>query len=504
MVTVIIPARDEVYLQKTIESILSAAEGEIEIIAILDGYWPEPIIPDNPRVTLVHHTQPIGQRPAINEAAHLAKGKYILKTDAHSMFDKGFDIKLAADCEYDWTVIPRMYNLHAFNWHCANGCILYQDRLRPDTTEGVCPKCGKQTTFKSKWVWKPRIHHRTDYMYIDKNLKVQYWQDYEKRPENKGSICDVMTGQGACWFMHKDRFWELGGMDEAHGHWGQVGVEIACKAWLSGGRHVVNKKTWFSHLFRTTKVFTFPYELSGKQQGRAKKYSQDFWTNNKWPLQKRKLSWLIEKFAPVPTWNGTTTKDDTIKNFQKLFYRHILRKKLFPLWMGHHVIKYPNDLLLYAEIIFNNKPDILIECGAGRGGSALFFAHLFDIIGKGQVISIDYVDKPRPEHPRITRILGRSTASDTLTAAKSVVKDKTVMVSLDSDHRRRHVKRELVHYGKLVTKGQYMVVEDTNLTSRGPLEAVKWYLEKTKKFKQEPLGDRYLLSICADGWLKRQ
>ena len=120
-VSVLIPARNEFLLKATIDSVLSAARGDIEVIAVLDGYWPEPNIIDDPRVTLIHHTEPVGQRAAINEAARMAKGKYILKTDAHSMFDEGFDVKLAADCEYDWTVLPRMYNLHAFDHVCANG-----------------------------------------------------------------------------------------------------------------------------------------------------------------------------------------------------------------------------------------------------------------------------------------------------------------------------------------------------------------------------------------------
>jgi glycosyltransferase involved in cell wall biosynthesis len=296
MISVLIPARNEFLLGKTIDSILESAEGDIEIIAVLDGYWPEPIR-DDPRVTLIHHKS-IGQRAAVNEAARIAKGKYILKTDAHSIFDKGFDINLAADCEYDWTVIPRMYNLHAFDWVCEGGHRFYQDKFRPEG--GTCKECGKPV--KIEWVWKKRTHKKTDFMYMDNKLKVQYWYKYTKRPESKGDIVDIMNGVGACWFQHKDRFWELGGLDENHGSWGQVGVEVACKAWLSGGRHVTNKKTWFAHMFRTTKEFTFPYEVKVKQQNIAREYSRDLWLNDKWPLAKRPFNWLLEKFQPIPSW----------------------------------------------------------------------------------------------------------------------------------------------------------------------------------------------------------
>ena len=303
-VSVIIPARNEFLLGRTIDSVLEAAEGEIEVIAVLDGYWPEPI-QDDPRVTLMHHTNPIGQRAAINEAARIAKGKYILKTDAHSMFDKGFDVKLAKDCEYDWTVIPRMYNLHAFDWVCENGHNFYQDKYLPEG--GKCKECGKPV--KIKWVWKERLHKKTDFMYMDKDLKVQYWYKYAKRKESKGDIVDIMNGVGACWFQHKERFWELGGLDEKHGSWGQLGVEVGCKAWLSGGRHIVNKKTWFAHLFRTTKEFTFPYKIKSKEQDEAKKYSRDLWINDNWPLAKRPFKWLLEKFQPVPTWELVKPED---------------------------------------------------------------------------------------------------------------------------------------------------------------------------------------------------
>lgn len=304
MISVIVPARNEFLLGRTIDSILESAEGEIEIIAILDGYWPEPI-KDDPRVTLIHHTNPIGQRAAVNEAAQIAKGKYILKTDAHSMFDKGFDVKLAADCEYDWTVIPRMYNLHAFDWVCENGHRFYQDKFKPEG--GKCKDCDKPV--KIEWIWKPRLHKKTDFMYMDRDLKVQYWYKYAKRKESKDKIVDIMNGVGACWFQYKERFLELGGLDERHGSWGQVGVEVALKAWLSGGRHVTNKKTWFAHMFRTTKEFTFPYEVKGKQQDEARRYSRDLWLNNKWPLAKRKFSWLLEKFQPIPSWEPVKTEE---------------------------------------------------------------------------------------------------------------------------------------------------------------------------------------------------
>lgn len=310
MISVLIPSRNEFLLTRTVESIFGAARGEIEIIVVLDGCWDVPKVKDDPRLTLIHHNEPIGQRAAVNEAARLAKGKYILKTDAHSTFDEGFDVKLAENCEYDWTVIPRMYNLHAFDWVCENGHRFYQDKANPHKIN-YCPECKKQ--LKIEMVWKIRKHKRTDFMSFDNELRVKYWNSYKKRPEAKGDVVDVMNGIGACWFQHRERFLELGGLDEKHGFWGQVGIEVACKAWLSGGRQVVNKKTWFAHVFRTTGSFGFPYRNPGRDQQQAKKHSRNLWLEDKWPLRKRKLQWLIDKFSPVPTWETPKSSNGEYK-----------------------------------------------------------------------------------------------------------------------------------------------------------------------------------------------
>ena len=116
--SIIIPARNEEFLQQTIDNILENIRGDTEIIVILDGYWPAKGIPINPKVHVIHHQESIGQRQGVNQGARMSEAKYIMKADAHCAFDEGFDVKLMADCEPDWTVIPRMYNLHAFDWVC--------------------------------------------------------------------------------------------------------------------------------------------------------------------------------------------------------------------------------------------------------------------------------------------------------------------------------------------------------------------------------------------------
>jgi glycosyltransferase involved in cell wall biosynthesis len=119
-VSVLIPARNEMFLRQTIEDVLAHMEADTEVIAVADGAWPDPPIVDHPRVILVHHSESIGQRAATNEAARISRAKYIMKLDAHCALDQGFDKKLmapyeAGELDHNVTTIPRQYNLHAFD-----------------------------------------------------------------------------------------------------------------------------------------------------------------------------------------------------------------------------------------------------------------------------------------------------------------------------------------------------------------------------------------------------
>ncbi len=296
--SILIPARNEQFLGRTIESILSNIEGQTEIIVVCDGNWPDPPIEDHPNVTLIHHSKSIGQRAATNEAARLSNAKFIMKVDAHCAFDRGFDVKLMTDCQPDWTLIPQMRNLHAFDWECLQcGKRTYQGPYPDD-----CKKC-QDNLFKRTMVWKPRNHTRNCFMRFDRDLHFQYWREFKKRPEAKGDLVETMSFLGACFLMHRERYWELDGLDEKHGSWGQMGTEIACKTWLSGGKLICTKKTWFAHLFRTQKGFSFPYPNPGVHK--AREHSQWLWKDNNWPKAIHPLSWLIEKFAPVPDWEPT-------------------------------------------------------------------------------------------------------------------------------------------------------------------------------------------------------
>lgn len=296
--SVIIPARNEIFLQNTIDDVLKNRRLDTEIIVILDGCLPHIPIPQNERVTVMMYPESIGQRAGTNQGVKISTAKYIMKLDAHCSVDEGFDEKLIADMQPDWTMIPRMYNLHAFDWRCK--------KCAKQTYQGPIPtQCGEcqGSEFESVLVWKAKPNPCTDFTRFDRELHFQYWREFKKRPEAQGDIAETMSNLGACWLMERKRYWELGGLDEAHGSWGQMGTEISCKTWLSGGRQVVNKKTWFAHMFRTQGGFSFPYQISGEAQNKAKEYSKRLWLGNNWPNAKHDLSWLIDRFSPVPDWH---------------------------------------------------------------------------------------------------------------------------------------------------------------------------------------------------------
>lgn len=297
--SILIPARNEEWLGRTITDVLSHTSEACEIICVLDGSWPIEPLPFHPRVTLIHHSISIGQRAAQNEAARLSKAKYIAKLDAHCAVDQDFDQKLIQAHEPGTVVVPRLYNLHVFSWKCKKcGLLTYQG---PTITH--CTVCKQDTKHVRKVVWQPRWNRRTDFMRFDSELKFGYWSALGDRPESKGDIADTMSLLGACFFMERKDYWDMDGADEAHGSWGQQGSEVSCRAWLSDRRLRVNRTTYYSHLFRTAPGFGFPYNISHQQTERARDYSKKFWREGRWSKAVHPLSWLVQKFWPIPGWS---------------------------------------------------------------------------------------------------------------------------------------------------------------------------------------------------------
>ena len=184
-------------------------------------------------------------------------------------------------------------------------------------------------------------------------------------------------------------------------------------------------------------------------------------------------------------------------------------------WLGVRTLKCPFDLWIYQEILFQTRPDLIVETGTARGGSAYFLAGMCDLLGHGRILTIDVgVSDQRPEHPRVTYLTGSSTDPEILATVRDAVgPGERVMVILDSDHSKRHVLAELQAFAPLVTEGNYLVVEDTNVNGHpvfpehgpGPMEAVEEFLEEEAGagFAVDRACERLLLTFNPSGFLLR-
>ena len=198
----------------------------------------------------------------------------------------------------------------------------------------------------------------------------------------------------------------------------------------------------------------------------------------------------------------------------KSFHHHYFDSEVWldTYWFGHRVLKCPLDLFNYQEILFNVKPDVIIECGTNAGGSALFLAHMCDLLGKGKVITIDIEEMERPEHGRITYLIGDTTSSEIVNKVKEFISPAdVVLVILDSDHTAPHVLNEMRLYNKLVTVGSYMIVEDTIIGGNpvapiwapGPMGAVQQFLTENDQFIVDESRHKFHLTFNPNGYLLR-
>jgi cephalosporin hydroxylase len=208
-----------------------------------------------------------------------------------------------------------------------------------------------------------------------------------------------------------------------------------------------------------------------------------------------------------------TEADSVIDEFHHLYYDHPERTWNNTYWMGVPTQKCPLDLWVYQEIIFELRPEVIIECGTCRGGSALFFASICDLIQNGRIFTID-IDpgRSRPKHERVQYILGSSTDPDIVARIRRKIRPRDrVLAILDSDHSKHHVLNELYAYSPMVTSGSYLIVEDTNVNGHpvypdfgpGPMEAVEEFLAQNNDFEVDTSREKFLMGFNPGGWLRR-
>lgn len=310
--SILIPARSEMFISNTVADILKNRRGKTEIIIGLDGEWAEPGIPDHPDVKIVYVSESRGQRGMTNMLARLSRARYIAKCDAHTAYDEAFDVKLmdAMKGHDNWTVVPIMKNLHAFDWQCDQcGNRTYQGPTpgTKSSTFSVCEQCGSDK-FHRELVWNPKISPQSTAYCFDPEPHFQYMNDMKKRPEGQGDITPTMSLQGSFFMLTREKYWELNICDEAFGSWGSQGIEVACKTWLSGGEVMCVQTTWYGHMFRTQGGdFSFPYPQQQSKVIKAKQHAKNLFLkdhrgNYRWDKQVRPLSSLVEQFWPVYKW----------------------------------------------------------------------------------------------------------------------------------------------------------------------------------------------------------
>lgn len=197
-------------------------------------------------------------------------------------------------------------------------------------------------------------------------------------------------------------------------------------------------------------------------------------------------------------------------------------------WMGRPIIQYPQDMIAMQEIIWDVKPDLIIETGIAHGGSLIYYASLLELIGKGEVlgIDIDIRDHNRkeignhPMHHRIKMIQGSSISDEVIEQVRKIAKGRqAVLVCLDSNHTHEHVLAELNLYSPFVSVGSYIVAFDTIVEdlpegyfsqkrpwgiSNNPRTAVDEFLKSHTGFQiDESIDNKLLISVAPQGYLKR-
>lgn len=313
MVSIVIPSRSAQWLKKTVDDLLNKAEGEVEVIVVYDGRWPEPeeLPANNRRVIQIHHGvvhDNYGMRESINLGVRASSGEYLMVIDEQCGVDQGYDVKLVADCGDDWVVIPRRWRLEPETW-----------TLTKDSEGDKRP---------------PIDYMYTEYPYAKPFDKTQglHGAEWRQRYSDRKDILidDCPTMQGSCYFMKRSH-WDkvIGELDSTYyGTFTMEAQEVSLKTWLSGGRVVVNKKTWYSHWHkgRKGKGYAFTNEQyrrhqEGMEKGRL--YAIEYWLNTK--DFKYDWDWFVaEKFPDMPGWSADwreRVERDKLKDYSTLKYK---------------------------------------------------------------------------------------------------------------------------------------------------------------------------------------
>jgi len=239
----------------------------------------------------------------------------------------------------------------------------------------------------------------------------------------------------------------------------------------------------------------------------------------------------LERFAAEVEANIEGLHNDhDVQALSRIWLREITRHKYAYnfRWMGRPIIQFPQDMMAMQELIWQIKPDLIIETGIAHGGSALYYASLLELVGgPGYVlgIDIDIREHNRVEienHPmskRLRMIQGSSIDPATVREVAEHARDKErVLVVLDSNHTHDHVLEELRAYSPFVTRDSYLVVYDTLIEDmpadlqsadrpwglgNNPKTAVREFLRDSDRFEvDQRLVNKLLITVAPEGYLR--
>ncbi len=186
-------------------------------------------------------------------------------------------------------------------------------------------------------------------------------------------------------------------------------------------------------------------------------------------------------------------------------------------WLGAPAFQNPLDVWIIQEIIWETRPDVIVETGTCTGGGAALWASLLAMVGDGRVITIDIRPLNSPEatslpivRERVRFVTGSSADPAIAEQVARETAGSRVMVILDSDHSGEHVRSELDLWSPLVTQGCYLVVQDGIAgwtigpeARPGPLEATLSWLPEHPEFEADRSRERFLYTLCPSGFLRR-